>query len=136
MKKIVAILALLLVTGACHKKVVSVHPGAISDYDSYSYDILTVEQSALNEAKAQYLAGNLPAGAKDPLNTAIAQYGTALAMWQGYHASGGDSSALAQAIQALVTAVGTLQQFLGHQPAPAKPIVYLNGGYPYRYAYI
>lgn len=114
---LIVVAAMLLGMG-CAKKAVSVHPGAISDYDSYAYDILLVEQSAINEARAQYQAGNLPAAAKDPLNTAITQYNLAEAGWKAYHGTGGDSTALQQAIDALVGAVGILQKALGGSPAP------------------
>jgi hypothetical protein len=113
------VVAALLSGMGCAKKVVSVHPGAISDYDSYAYDILLVEQSAINEARSQFVAGNLPPAAKGPLNTAITQYNLAEAGWKAYHGTGGDATALQQAIDALVAAVGILQKALGGSVAPA-----------------
>ena len=110
----------LLYTG-CAKKVVAVHPGAISNYDSYAYDILTVEQGAINTAKAAFMAGTLPADAKDKLNAAIVQYNLTLAAWQGYHAAGGDSTALQQAIATLVSSVGALQAILHSAPSLMGP---------------
>ena len=59
MKKLWLIPLLLMLSG-CAKKV-SVHPGAISNLDSYSYDILIVEQDAINNARNQavQLSGTL-----------------------------------------------------------------------------
>lgn len=120
-QKQLAVLCLLLTIAAlagCHKKI-PVHPGAVSNLDSYSYDILLVEQSTINQAVANFKAGTLPANAKDPLNTAIQQYNVAQGAWQAYHASGGKANAtvLQQAVDALVGAVGQLQQSLGATPA-------------------
>src|SRR5438132_13501491 len=66
--KLFAVGLLAFATVGCHKKVVATHPGAISNLDSYAYDILLVEQDALNDAVAKYKAGQLPMGTKDVLN--------------------------------------------------------------------
>jgi hypothetical protein len=79
---------------------------------------LLADQDVINAAKAQFAAGNLPSAAKTPLNQAISAYNIAESAWQGYHSAGGDSTALQQALDALVAAVGALQQVLG-KPAPA-----------------
>lgn len=126
MKKLAVLLLLASTVGCAGKKAVAVHPGSISDYDSYAYDLLLVEQAAITEARAQYTAGSLPPAAHDPLNQAIKQYNATEAIWQAYHATGGDSTALQQAINALVAAVGTLQGLLG-KPAPGPvPIAFLH----------
>ena len=121
MKKLLSIVLIPLLFSGCAKKVVAVHPGAISNYDSYAYDILTVEQGAINTAKAAFTAGTLPPDAKDKLNAAIVQYNLTLAAWQGYHAAGGDSTALQQAITTLVSTVGALQAVLHSAPSLMGP---------------
>lgn len=99
------------------KQKVPVHPGAVSNLDSYAYDILLVEQSTLNSAVASFKAGTLPPNAKDPLNGAIQQYNTAQGAWQAYHAGGGNGTVLQQALDALIGAVGQLQKSLGASPS-------------------
>ncbi len=120
-KTFIVLLAVLLSTG-CAKKI-PLHPGAISDFDSYAYDLLLVEQSAISEARAQFVAGTLPAAAHDSLNTAIDRYNDAEVIWKSYHASGEDSTELQKALNALVSAVGALQRTLG-KPGP-EPIASL-----------
>jgi len=83
--KYTMILSLCLALAGC-AKTVAVHPGAISNLDSYAYDLLIVEQDSINTAKAQYQAGQLPASAKTALNAAIDQYNITEATWQSYHA--------------------------------------------------
>lgn len=115
MKQTLLLVLCLLFTG-CNKTAVPTHPGAISNVDSYAYDVLLVEQDVINTARADYMAGKLPPAAKDLLNAAIAQYNVAQSAWQSYHASGGDATALQTAINALIGAVGGLQQALGKTP--------------------
>lgn len=110
----------------CAKKPIAVHPGAISNLDSYGYDILLVEQAAILEAKNQFNAGSLPAAAKEPLNYAIQQYNLTQAAWQSYHAGNKDDAKLQQALNALVGAVGQLQQMLGKK---AETPISLKGGW-------
>jgi hypothetical protein len=112
-------------------KTVSVHPGAISNLDSYAYDLLLAEQDAINEARAQYMGGTLPAIAKTPLNAAIEQYNVAMTAWKSYHASGQGQPALQQALDALIAAVGALERVLGKQPSgvPASTERLVRGGF-------
>lgn len=119
MRKYLALMFVLTlgVATGCSKKV-AVHPMAISNLDSYAYDLLLVEDAALRSARADFVAGNLPVEAKAPLNAAIAQYNIAQASWKTYHAAGGDATKLQQALDALVTAVGEVQKLLGKSPAP------------------
>jgi len=107
------------ITG-CAKKI-SIHPGSISSLDSYAFDILLVEQDAINQAKTTYLSGGLPPEAKAPLNVAIDQYNAAEAAWQNYHKTGAGQSTLQQALDALVIGVGTLQNILHKTPTPVSP---------------
>ena len=114
-RKLAAIGLLMILTVGCAKHV-AIHPGAISNVDSYSYDVLIAEQSVLDQAKADLQAGKLPESAKESLNYAGAQYNVALAAWNAYHSGNTkDSSTLDQAISALVGAVGQLQKQLGKQ---------------------
>lgn len=124
MRKYLALICLLSlgIASGCAKKV-AIHPGAVSNIDSYSYDLLIGEQSALTQASADFKAGNLPSEAKAPLNAAIASYNVALAAWQSYHASGGDASKLQAATSALIAAVGELQKVLGKNPATVSGIL-------------
>jgi hypothetical protein len=89
--------------------------------DSWAYDILLVEQDAINQAKTTYLSGGLPPEAKAPLNVAIDQYNLAEAAWQNYHKTGAGQSELQQALDALVIGVGTLQNILHKTVTPAVP---------------
>lgn len=122
MKTWLAIVTVLLMfvdgTGCSylHKNAPPVHPGAISNLDSYSYDILLAEQAAINNARAQYMGGSLPASAKGPLNAAIDQYNVTMSAWQSYHANGQGETALQQAINSLIAAVGALEKALQKQP--------------------
>ena len=116
-----SIIALLLfISVGCAKlglQKPAMHPGAISNLDSWAYDILIVEQDAIGTAKAQYDSSQLPPSAKVPLNAAIDQYNIAIAAWKTYHASGQGQPALQQALDALIAAVGALEQALHRQPA-------------------
>src|SRR6266568_9100127 len=128
-----SIIALLLIASVgCAKlglQKATIHPGAISNLDSYAYDILIVEQDAIGTAKAQYDSSQLPPSAKPALNAAIDQYNIAIAAWKIYHASGQGQPALQQALDALIAAVGALEQALHRQPAgTAVPIGSLHIG--------
>lgn len=129
MKRTALVLSLLLLVTGCAKKV-AVHPGAISNLDSYSYDILIVEQEVLTTARAQFTAGTLPPSAKPFLKNAITQYNVAESAWHAYHSEhSANATALQDAINALVAAVSQLQQQLGKTPA-AVPQAFLKGWSP------
>ncbi len=137
-RRLLAIASLLLLMGCSAKK--PLHPGAVSNVDSYSYDVLLISQTIIGQARADYLAQNLPASSKDVLNKAIDSYNVAESSWQSYHAgTSKDSTALEQAIQALSGAVAALVQLKTNAPpAPAKPVGKLEyicpvGGYCHGY---
>ncbi len=115
------VLALSLIVGmtlGCAKKV-PIHPGAVSNWDSYAYDILLAESSVLVQARQDYANRQLPNTTKPFINKAIAQYNIAQAAWHQYHDKhAANESALQDALNALVGAVGQLQQVLGKAPAP------------------
>lgn len=119
MRKYLALVCLLSlgISSGCAKKI-AVHTNAVSNLDSYAYDLLIVEQDSISQARRDFQAGNLPAEAKAPLNAAIAQYDTTLAAWNSYHASQGDATKLQEALNALVATVGELQKILGKKPGP------------------
>jgi hypothetical protein len=99
-------------TTGCAKKVV-IHPGSISNLDSYAFDLLLVEQATLTQAKLQWASGQLPASIKGPLNIAIDQYNVTENAWQTYHGTGGSNEgALQQALTTLVTVMGDLAKLL------------------------
>lgn len=123
--KLVPFLLILVLLG-CAKKV-EVHPGAISNLDSYTFDLLLVEQDALNQAKADFQAGKLPVAAKDALNYAISQYNITQAAARAYHDGGGDATKLQQALASLVAAVGELQKLI----APTKKPVPIAANYSF-----
>jgi hypothetical protein len=116
--KLVPLLLILAVLG-CQKKI-AIHPGAISNLDSYTYDVLLVEQDVLQQAKTQYLTDQLPQAAKEPLNYAINQYNVTQVAWQAYHGGAGDATKLQEALSALVAAVGEVQRVI--KPVKATPI--------------
>lgn len=108
----VVILVALAGGAGCAKHVV-LHPGAVDEFDSQTYDALLVAQASLNEAKAQTEAGALPAAAVAPLNEAIKAYDVAEAAWQAYHAAGATDAAkreLQTALAAMTAALGELQK--------------------------
>lgn len=108
----------VMLLGGCYGKKVAVHPGAVSNLDSYAYDILLVEQDVIAQARTDYLAGKLPAQAVSFLRIAITQYNTTQAAWHAYHDQhAGNDTALQDAVNALVAAVAQLQQVLGKSPA-------------------
>lgn len=120
MRTLVTVVLLSALLGCA--KSVTVHPGATSSLDSYGYDVLLVEQAVLNQARANYLAGSLPAQAKAPLNAAIRQFNVTQAAWQAYHANGEGAPALQQALTTLISVVAELQRVLGQAVKPAPPI--------------
>lgn len=118
-KKLTAslLVGLTLFALGCAKKI-SIHPGAISNFDSYAYDVLLVEQDVLNQAKADFASGALPASSKGVINGAITQYNTTQDLWQTYHATGAGADKLDQALALLVTLIGDIQKMRGKSATP------------------
>lgn len=81
----------------------TIHPGAVSQFDSQTYDALITIQAALLTARQQ--APNYPQFKKE-LNQAIAAYNTAQEAYKLYHAAAlsGDTSQQA-AVQAQIAAL-------------------------------
>ncbi len=60
------------------------HPGAVSTFDSTTYDALTVAQAAIEQAKTSF--GPTPSATiKTLLNNAITAYNVAEAAYMAYH---------------------------------------------------
>jgi len=57
---------LLLLSGGCAVK--APHPNAVDKLDGATYDVLTVAQSVLDNAKVNFKAGKLPADSKAIIN--------------------------------------------------------------------
>lgn len=126
MRKYLSLILLLTlgVASGCAKKV-PIHPGAVSNIDSYTYDLLLVEQPALESAKKDFEAGNLPTEAKTPLNAAIAEFNTTYAAWDAYHRGVSvDADKLQASVNALVAAVAALQKSLHKPPAPISDLIW------------
>ena len=69
--------------GAAHPHV-AVHPGALNAADSAAYDTLLVAESMIDQARVESQAGNLPPGAKAPLDKLILSYNAARDSWLTY----------------------------------------------------
>lgn len=130
-------LSLLLSLGVCvgcSKGGPPVHPNAVSNIDSWAYDVLTVEQDAINSAREDFKAGKLPPSAKEPLNHAIDQYNVAQAAWHSYHAGlTTDSTALQNSINALIGAFGEVQKLLGKTPETLTTMIKHWQQYPVKW---
>jgi hypothetical protein len=62
----------------------TVHPGALNTTDSAAYDALLIAQATIDQARTSFEAGQLPASAKDSLNTLIQSYNIAHDSWLTY----------------------------------------------------
>ena len=82
MKRVSVLLACLLLSGCIFKA--KIHPGAINDFDSKTYDLLLVMNGMLTEAKNQYAAGKIPVSSKWVINNAGASYNIAREAWLAY----------------------------------------------------
>ena len=78
----VLLLAVLLTASACARRYVA-HPGAVNTADSAAYDALLIAETAIDQAKTDYAAGQL-AGNKETLDALIASYEVARTSWLTY----------------------------------------------------
>ena len=69
------IIPFLFSTTAC--AAYTIHPGAINTTDSAAYDALLIGKTTIDDAKAAYQAGELPANTKDALNALVQSYDVA-----------------------------------------------------------
>ena len=116
--------AALLFVNACPKNTSIPHPGAVSSFDSQSYDALLVAQEVINQAKDSLAAGKLPAGAKPVINRAIESYNVARGAWLTYRAAAGAGATDA------ATATANLQKALADLTAAVAAIPKLEGRTP------
>jgi hypothetical protein len=75
---------LVLSMTACAAVHYTVHPGAINQVDSATYDTLLIAESAIDQGRTDYRAGRLPTQAKDALNALVDTYNVARASWLTY----------------------------------------------------
>lgn len=123
------LLSLALLAAGCSSNKYVVHPGSVSSFDSQAYDSLLVAEAAIDAAKAQYAAGQIPAASKDLLNKAIGIYDIAQASWHTYHDTAASaSSADVSKLQAQLTddlnqlsqAISVFEQSVGKKAPAAK----------------
>jgi hypothetical protein len=116
-------LALLFIAG-CAKQVTAPLPaGALNTFDADSYRVLSDAHAAIQSIRDDAAAGKitLNAGQKVVVNHVIADDNTADHLYQAYHANGtGDTTALSQAIQALIADLASLSTAFPNQAAPTK----------------
>src|SRR2546428_13376735 len=79
----VLIIVLVLVTTAGAARL-TMHPGAVNQIDSASYDALLIAEAAIDQARREYQAKRLPDSAKGPLDTLIQSYNLARESWLTY----------------------------------------------------
>jgi hypothetical protein len=80
----ILILILLVLSASSCAAHYRIHPGALSTTDSAAYDALLVAQAAIDQARVDFKAGELPEKAKDPLNVLIQAYNVARDSWLTY----------------------------------------------------
>lgn len=66
----VAILLTVLLLGGCAARSYQVHPGAVDEFDSRTYDAILSFQAGLDQAKVEYAQGNLPLSSRKIINRA------------------------------------------------------------------
>jgi hypothetical protein len=84
MKRYISLLFLLLLVGCSVK---APHPNAVDKLDGTTYDILTVAQSVLDNAKIDFAQGKLPSTSKPVINGMGLAYNELRDLWLDYHAS-------------------------------------------------
>ena len=65
----------------------TIHPGALNMADSAAYDALLTAQAVIDEARSNYERRQLPAGAKELLDTLIHSYNVARNSWLAYRSA-------------------------------------------------
>ena len=77
-------LMLLLLLAACAANRYTVHPGALNQADSITYDTLLVAEAAIDAARADFKAGQLPDSTKPAFDTLVRSYTVAREAWLTY----------------------------------------------------
>ena len=86
LKTLVTILMvpLLLSASACAATHYTIHPGALNQADSVTYDTLLIAETAIDSARAGYQAGSLADSTKPAFDTLIKSYNVARESWLTY----------------------------------------------------
>jgi hypothetical protein len=80
---LVLLFPLLFTISACAAQYV-IHPGALTRTDSVAYDTLLIAETAINQARTAYQAGNLPKESKATLDALVQAYNVARESWLTY----------------------------------------------------
>ncbi len=114
------ILLSLLLVGCAGRQQYVLHPGAVDEFGSRTYDVLVSVKASLDQAKIEYRAGTLPSSSKDLLNRIGASYNLTRDAWlayRDYHFAGDGTEegleAIRAKIRALLPHLLSLQQELG-----------------------
>ena len=100
-----------------------VHPNAVSQLDSDTYDALVTANAAINSAKDQLATSALPASAGQTINYTVAAYNTAGGAWLTYRhtveslapgaaAPAAETAALQSSLSSLTKAIVSLQNLI------------------------
>jgi len=120
MRKLITFVVLAVLsfgTVGCHKNAATVAiPGQINTFDGYAYRSLMDAQAAIDSLKGNVNSGKLTLNASQRVvfNQIVADYNTANALWQTYHAGAtGDQAALTSALTTLVNDISSIATKLG-----------------------
>jgi hypothetical protein len=109
-------LPLILSTPACAALHTTIHPGALNQVDSTTYDTLLVAQAAIDDARPAYEAGRLPANSKAAFDILVHSYNVARQSWLTYRGAIAtqvpDSAYFSQLNQNLADLTTALRAFL------------------------
>jgi len=79
----ILMIPLLLLASACAAHY-TVHPGALNQTDSGSYDVLVIAEATIDQARIEYQAKRLPDNSKAALNALVKSYNVARDSWLTY----------------------------------------------------
>ena len=94
----IAALAAFIFAAGCginQTQVLPPHPNQVSPVDGMVYDGLLGLKGAIDNAKQEYAAGQIPASAKPVINDAIAVYDRAVPDWKAYRKAAAKSHSAA-----------------------------------------
>ncbi|HMF74288.1 MAG TPA: hypothetical protein VK604_01370 [Bryobacteraceae bacterium] len=119
-----AVTLLFLGAGCQVKATAKLPPGALNTFDADSYRVLSDAHAVVQSIHDDAAAGKvtLNDGQTALINHVIADDNTADHLYQAYHANAsGDTTALSQAIQQLISDLASLSTAFPTQTAPATP---------------
>jgi hypothetical protein len=121
---LVLIVPLLISLSAC-AATYPLHPGAVNLTDSSAYDALLIAETAIDQARLDYKAGQLPSNAKAALDALIRAYNVARDSWLTYRGAIAENvpaqAYLNQLTQNLSDLTTAIRSFRG-SAASASPI--------------